>query len=197
MQAIFAKHGVASRVLDLAISADGDHTRGVTRDDARRAFAQWSALASVPPPGCAPSRIHHSTATLSGLPKPMLRSRCKTERISTCWRTFRMRMRTKSSARVTAGASSPAASYDDWPVLEATPQRLRAAFQTARRLLVGQRRTGGHQCRRYHRRRLRHRFGVERAAPGRSRRLQRQRQLRFLDATRERVPACGARERAT
>jgi hypothetical protein len=29
----------------------------------------------------------------------------------------------------------PAASYEDWPVLEATPQRLRAAFQTARRLL--------------------------------------------------------------
>jgi hypothetical protein len=26
-------------------------------------------------------------------------------------------------------------SYEDWPVLEATPQRLRAAFQTARRLL--------------------------------------------------------------
>jgi hypothetical protein len=29
----------------------------------------------------------------------------------------------------------PAASYEDWPVLEATPQRLRAAYQTARRLL--------------------------------------------------------------
>jgi hypothetical protein len=29
----------------------------------------------------------------------------------------------------------PALSYEDWPVLEATPQRLRAAFQTARRLL--------------------------------------------------------------
>ena len=29
----------------------------------------------------------------------------------------------------------PAATGDDWPVLEATPQRLRAAFQTARRLL--------------------------------------------------------------
>ncbi|HZX68202.1 MAG TPA: hypothetical protein VFE70_04920 [Candidatus Elarobacter sp.] len=29
----------------------------------------------------------------------------------------------------------PANSYEDWPVLEATPQRLRAAFQTARRLL--------------------------------------------------------------
>lgn len=29
----------------------------------------------------------------------------------------------------------PAASYEDWPVLEATPQRLRAAFQTARRIL--------------------------------------------------------------
>lgn len=29
----------------------------------------------------------------------------------------------------------PAASYDDWPVLEATPQRLRAALQTARRLM--------------------------------------------------------------
>ena len=29
----------------------------------------------------------------------------------------------------------PAMSYEDWPVLEATPQRLRAAFQTARRLL--------------------------------------------------------------
>ncbi|HEX3468384.1 MAG TPA: hypothetical protein VHT05_09930 [Candidatus Elarobacter sp.] len=29
----------------------------------------------------------------------------------------------------------PATSYEDWPVLEATPQRLRAAFQTARRLL--------------------------------------------------------------
>ena len=29
----------------------------------------------------------------------------------------------------------PAASLEDWPVLEATPQRLRAAFQTARRLL--------------------------------------------------------------
>jgi hypothetical protein len=29
----------------------------------------------------------------------------------------------------------PATSFDDWPVLEATPQRLRAAFQTARRLL--------------------------------------------------------------
>jgi hypothetical protein len=29
----------------------------------------------------------------------------------------------------------PAVSYEDWPVLEATPQRLRAAFQTARRLL--------------------------------------------------------------
>ncbi len=29
----------------------------------------------------------------------------------------------------------PAATYEDWPVLEATPQRLRAAFQTARRLL--------------------------------------------------------------
>jgi hypothetical protein len=29
----------------------------------------------------------------------------------------------------------PAASYEDWPVLEATPQRLRAAFQTARRVL--------------------------------------------------------------
>lgn len=29
----------------------------------------------------------------------------------------------------------PAASGADWPVLEATPQRLRAAFQTARRLL--------------------------------------------------------------
>ena len=29
----------------------------------------------------------------------------------------------------------PAISYEDWSVLEATPQRLRAAFQTARRLL--------------------------------------------------------------
>lgn len=29
----------------------------------------------------------------------------------------------------------PAASYEDWPVLEASPQRLRAAFQTARRVL--------------------------------------------------------------
>lgn len=29
----------------------------------------------------------------------------------------------------------PAASMEDWPVLEATPQRLRAAFQTARRVL--------------------------------------------------------------
>jgi hypothetical protein len=29
----------------------------------------------------------------------------------------------------------PAASLEDWPVLEATPQRLRTAFQTARRLL--------------------------------------------------------------
>ena len=29
----------------------------------------------------------------------------------------------------------PAMSYEDWPVLEASPQRLRAAFQTARRLL--------------------------------------------------------------
>ena len=29
----------------------------------------------------------------------------------------------------------PAVSFEDWPVLEATPQRLRAAFQTARRLL--------------------------------------------------------------
>lgn len=29
----------------------------------------------------------------------------------------------------------PAMSYEDWPVLEATPQRLRAAFQTARRVL--------------------------------------------------------------
>ncbi len=29
----------------------------------------------------------------------------------------------------------PASSMEDWPVLEATPQRLRAAFQTARRLL--------------------------------------------------------------
>jgi hypothetical protein len=29
----------------------------------------------------------------------------------------------------------PAASMDDWPVLESTPQRLRDAFETARRLL--------------------------------------------------------------
>ncbi len=29
----------------------------------------------------------------------------------------------------------PAVSYEDWAVLEATPQRLRAAFQTARRVL--------------------------------------------------------------
>lgn len=29
----------------------------------------------------------------------------------------------------------PAASVDDWPVLESTPQRVRAALQTARRLL--------------------------------------------------------------
>ncbi len=29
----------------------------------------------------------------------------------------------------------PAQSFEDWPVLEATPQRLRAAFQTARRVL--------------------------------------------------------------
>jgi len=29
----------------------------------------------------------------------------------------------------------PAASLEDWPVLEATPQRLRAALETARRLL--------------------------------------------------------------
>ena len=29
----------------------------------------------------------------------------------------------------------PAMSYEDWPVLEATPQRLRAALETARRLL--------------------------------------------------------------
>ncbi len=29
----------------------------------------------------------------------------------------------------------PAAGVDDWPVLEATPQRLRAAFETARRIL--------------------------------------------------------------
>ncbi|MBV9441014.1 MAG: hypothetical protein JOZ24_13595 [Candidatus Eremiobacteraeota bacterium] len=29
----------------------------------------------------------------------------------------------------------PAAHYEDWPVLEATPQRLLGAFQTARRLL--------------------------------------------------------------
>jgi len=29
----------------------------------------------------------------------------------------------------------PPASLDDWPVLESTPQRIRAAFETARRLL--------------------------------------------------------------
>jgi hypothetical protein len=29
----------------------------------------------------------------------------------------------------------PASSYEDWPVLEATPQRLRMALETARRLL--------------------------------------------------------------
>jgi hypothetical protein len=29
----------------------------------------------------------------------------------------------------------PAASLDDWPVLESTPQRLRAAFEVARRIL--------------------------------------------------------------
>jgi hypothetical protein len=29
----------------------------------------------------------------------------------------------------------PASSYEDWPVLEATPQRLRSALETARRLL--------------------------------------------------------------
>lgn len=29
----------------------------------------------------------------------------------------------------------PAASLDDWPVLESTPQRVRAAFETARRVL--------------------------------------------------------------
>lgn len=29
----------------------------------------------------------------------------------------------------------PAASLDDWPVLESTPQRVRAAFETARRIL--------------------------------------------------------------
>ena len=29
----------------------------------------------------------------------------------------------------------PATSYEDWPVLEATPQRLRAALETARRVL--------------------------------------------------------------
>ena len=29
----------------------------------------------------------------------------------------------------------PASSYEDWPVLEATPQRLRAALETARRVL--------------------------------------------------------------
>ncbi|MEO6913593.1 MAG: hypothetical protein ABI182_06190 [Candidatus Baltobacteraceae bacterium] len=29
----------------------------------------------------------------------------------------------------------PAASLDDWPVLEATPQRLRSAFEAARRIL--------------------------------------------------------------
>ncbi len=29
----------------------------------------------------------------------------------------------------------PATSYEDWPVLEATPQRLRTALETARRLL--------------------------------------------------------------
>ena len=29
----------------------------------------------------------------------------------------------------------PAATYEDWPVLEATPQRLRSALETARRVL--------------------------------------------------------------
>ena len=29
----------------------------------------------------------------------------------------------------------PAATMDDWPVLESTPQRVRAAFETARRIL--------------------------------------------------------------
>jgi hypothetical protein len=29
----------------------------------------------------------------------------------------------------------PASSYEDWPVLEATPQRMRVALETARRLL--------------------------------------------------------------
>lgn len=29
----------------------------------------------------------------------------------------------------------PAATMDDWPVLESTPQRIRAAFETARRIL--------------------------------------------------------------
>src|SRR5271156_608634 len=29
----------------------------------------------------------------------------------------------------------PASSYEDWPVLEATPQRLRSALETARRVL--------------------------------------------------------------
>jgi hypothetical protein len=29
----------------------------------------------------------------------------------------------------------PAATLDDWPVLESTPQRVRAAFETARRIL--------------------------------------------------------------
>ena len=51
------------------------------------------------------------------------------------WPTFRTLMPMKSNVRATAGASYPQHPTKIGRFLEATPQRLRAAFQTARRLL--------------------------------------------------------------
>jgi len=62
----------------------------------------------------------------------------------------------------------PAASYDDWPVLEATPQRLRAAFQTAR-VSYGRTRVRSASAPVNDRRRFGHRLRAQRTPPGRGR----------------------------
>ena len=136
MQAIFAKHGVASRVLDLRVIRRRDRSGGVTPRPRAKAVSSMVSVSVGSPAGmCSVANSSFYRYVIRLAEADVATTVARSGQSRRAWRTFRMRTPMRSSAPGDGWRIVPAASYDDWPVLEATPQRLRAAFQTARRLL--------------------------------------------------------------
>jgi len=152
----------------LAISCAGiEFERGEPQARAK-GVPQWLASASVPRGMCSVANFSFLPLRYSSGRGRRGKKRSRIERTWTFWRTCRTPTPMKSSVRATGGASCRPRRTTIGRSLEATPQRLRAAFQRPA-AYSGQCRSGRVSAPAKSSTSTRHRFRSQRAPPRRSR----------------------------